>query len=174
MEQTLIIIKPDGVCKRLVGKVLSRFEEASFKIVGLKMLKLTEKIYDEFYSSHKGKFFYEPYKEFILSAPIILCVLEGKNVIHRVRKIIGNTDSKKAQIGTVRNLYGLNDRRNIIHASDSSKTAKFEINYFFTKPEIYSFNNNDWKERKPNLCKSVVKNDNENSGTKQRVVVGKI
>lgn len=146
MEKTLVIIKPDGLCKRLVGKVLSRFEEAGFKIVGLKMLKLTEKIYDEFYVSHKGKFFYEPYKEFMLSAPIIPCVLEGKNVINEVRKIIGNTDSKKAQIGTIRNLYGLNDRRNIIHASDSLETSEYEINYFFKEHEIYSFNDDNWRE----------------------------
>ena len=146
MEKTLVIIKPDGLCKKLVGKVLSRFEEAGFKIVGLKMLKLTEKIYDEFYASHKGKFFYEPYKEFMLSAPIIPCVLEGKNVINEVRIIIGNTDSKKAQIGTIRNLYGLNDRRNIIHASDSLETSKYEINYFFKESEIYSFNDDDWQE----------------------------
>lgn len=148
MEKTLIIIKPDGLCKRLVGKVLSRFEEAGFKIVGLKMLKLTEKIYDEFYTSHKGKFFYEPYKEFMLSAPIIPCVLEGKNVINEVRIIIGNTDSKKARTGTIRNLYGLNDRRNIIHASDSPETAEYEINYFFKENEIYSFNDDDWVEKR--------------------------
>lgn len=146
MEKTLVIIKPDGLCKKLVGKVLSRFEEAGFKIVGLKMLKLTEKIYDEFYASHKGKFFYEPYKEFMLSAPIIPCVLEGKNVINEVRIIIGNTNSKKSQIGTIRNLYGLNDRRNIIHASDSLETSKYEINYFFKEYEIYSFNDDDWRE----------------------------
>lgn len=146
MEKTLVIIKPDGLCKKLVGKVLSRFEEAGFKIVGLKMLKLTDKIYDEFYASHKGKFFYEPYKEFMLSAPIIPCVLEGKNVIQEVRKIIGNTDSKKAQLGTIRNLYGLNDRRNIIHASDSPQTAEIEIKYFFKEYEIYSFNDDDWRE----------------------------
>ena len=148
MEKTLAIIKPDGLCKRLAGKVLSRFEEAGFKIVGLKMLKLTEKIYDEFYSSHKGKFFYEPYKEFMLSAPVIACVLEGKNVINEVRKIIGNTNSKKAQIGTIRNLHGLNDRRNIIHASDSPQTAEIEINYFFKEYEIYNFCDDDWEEKK--------------------------
>jgi len=148
MEKTLIIIKPDGMCKRLAGKVFSRFEEAGFKIVGIKMLKLTEKIYDEFYASHKGKFFYEPYKEFMLSSPVIACVFEGKNVIIEVRKIIGNTDSKKAQTGTIRNLYGLNDRRNIVHASDSPQTAEIEINFFFTKSEIYSFNEDDWMERK--------------------------
>ncbi|MBI5574555.1 MAG: nucleoside-diphosphate kinase [Elusimicrobia bacterium] len=148
MEKTLVIIKPDGMCKKLVGKVLSRFEEAGFKIVGLKMLKLTEKIYDEFYASHKGKFFYEPYKEFMLSAPIIPCVLGGKNVITAVRKIIGNTDSKKAEQGTIRNLYGLNDRRNIVHASDSPETAELEINYFFDKTEIYTYNDDDWMEKK--------------------------
>lgn len=148
MERTLVIIKPDGVCKRLIGKVLSRFEEAGFKIVGLKMLILTENICDEFYASHKGKFFYETYKEFMLSAPIIACVLEGKNVINEVRIMIGNTDSKKAQIGTIRNLYGLNNKRNVVHTSDSPQAAEYEINYFFSESEIYSFNDDDWIEKK--------------------------
>ncbi|MEW6557595.1 MAG: nucleoside-diphosphate kinase [Elusimicrobiota bacterium] len=148
MEKTLVIIKPDGVCKRLVGKILDRFETIGFKIVGLKMLKLTKQMYDDFYAIHKGKFFFEPYREFMLSAPVILCVLEGENVIQQVRKIIGNTDSKKAEKGTIRNLYGLNDRRNIVHASDSPETAQFEINYFFNETELFSYNDDDWMEKK--------------------------
>ncbi|MBN1384092.1 MAG: nucleoside-diphosphate kinase [Elusimicrobia bacterium] len=148
MERTLIIIKPDGVCKRLIGKILDRFETSGFKIAGLKMIKLTKKIYEDFYSIHKGKFFFEPYREFMTSAPIVLCVLEGQNVINKVRTIIGNTDSKKAEKGTIRNLYGLNDRRNIIHASDSPKTAEFEIGYFFDNNKLYSFNDDDWMEKK--------------------------
>ncbi|MFH1541104.1 MAG: nucleoside-diphosphate kinase [Elusimicrobiota bacterium] len=146
MEKTLVIIKPDGVCKKLVGRILSKFEEAGFKAVALKMLKFTEKMYNEFYTSHREKFFWEPYKEFMLSAPVVLCILEGKNAISDVRKIIGNTDSKKAQAGTIRNLYGLNDRRNIIHASDSPETSELEISYFFNKSEVYSFDDGDWRE----------------------------
>jgi len=148
MEKTLVIIKPDGLCKRLAGKVLSKFEEAGFKIVGMKMLRLTQKTYDEFYASHKGKFFYEPYKEFMLSAPVIACVLEGKNVINQVRTLIGNTDSKKARIGTIRNLYGLNDRRNIVHASDSPETAEYEIKYFFHNTELFNYADDDWIGKK--------------------------
>lgn len=148
MEKTFIIIKPDGVCKRLLGKIFDRFETAGFKVIGMKMVKITKEIYTNFYSIHKDKFFFEPYKEFMTSAPIILCVLEGKDVIQKVRKIIGNTDSKKAEKGTIRNLYGLNDRRNIIHASDSLKTAKFEIDYFFKNTELYNFNDDDWMEKK--------------------------
>lgn len=148
MERTLVIIKPDGVCKRLVGKILERFESACFKIVGMKMIKLSKKMYDEFYTVHKDKFFYEPYREFMLSAPVILCVLEGEDVIQQVRKVIGNTDSKKARTGTIRNLYGLNNRRNIVHASDSLETAEYEINYFFKESEIYSFNDDNWIEKK--------------------------
>ena len=148
MERTLIIIKPDGVCKKLVGKVVSKFEDDGFKIVGMKMLKLTEKMSDEFYSSHKGKSFYEPYKEFMLSGPIILCVLEGEGVIKLVRQLIGNTDSRKAEDGSIRNLYGLNDRRNVVHASDSPETAELEINYFFKTDEIFVYQDDDWMEKR--------------------------
>jgi nucleoside-diphosphate kinase len=148
MERTLIIIKPDGVCKQLIGKIIDRFESAGFKVVGLKLIKLTSEIYEDFYSNHKGKFFFEPYREFMISAPIIICVLEGNSVIQEVRKIIGNTDSRKADKGTIRNLYGLNDRRNIIHASDSPQTAEFEINYFFEKTDTFSYADNDWMEKK--------------------------
>ncbi|OGS44990.1 MAG: nucleoside-diphosphate kinase [Elusimicrobia bacterium RIFOXYD2_FULL_34_15] len=147
MEKTLIIIKPDGVCKRLIGKIIDRFESANFRVVGMKMIKLTKEIYNDFYSIHKGKFFFEPYREFMTSAPIVLCVLEGENIIQEVRKIIGNTDSKKAEKGTLRNLFGLNDRRNIIHASDSPDTAKFEINYFFKENDMLEYCSDDWMEK---------------------------
>jgi len=150
-ERTLIIIKPDGICKRVIGKIIDRFETVNFKVIGLKMIKLTDTIYNDFYSIHKGKFFFEPYREFMTSAPIVLCVLEGKNVIQEVRKIIGNTDSRKAEIGTLRNLYGLNDRRNIIHASDSPNTAKFEIDYFFKEKDILNYCDDDWMEKKTKI-----------------------
>ncbi|MDD5687976.1 MAG: nucleoside-diphosphate kinase [Elusimicrobia bacterium] len=153
MERTLIIIKPDGICKKLIGKIVDRFETVGFKVVGMKMIKLTNKIAEDFYSNHKDKFFFEPYMEFICSAPIVLCVLEGSNVIQEVRKIIGNTDSRKADKGTIRNLYGLNDRRNIIHASDSPVTAKHEIDYFFKDMEITTYFENDWMEKiNENTC----------------------
>ena len=148
IEQTLIIIKPDGVCKTLIGKILNSFESVGFKIRGMKMIKFTREIAEDFYSNHKGKFFFEPYMEFMVSAPVVFCVLEGENVIREVRKIIGNTDSRKAEKGTIRQLYGLNDRRNIIQASDSSETANFEINYFFNNSEIYNYNEDDWMEKK--------------------------
>ena len=147
-EQTFIIIKPDAVCKRLVGKVLHHLELHGLKIRAMKMVMLTREVAEDFYSNHRGKFFFEPYVEFMISAPIVLCVVEGENAIREVRKIIGNTDSKKAEPGTIRNIYGFNDRRNIIHASDSTETAKSEMNYFFSPAEILSYTDDDWMEKK--------------------------
>jgi nucleoside-diphosphate kinase len=148
IERTFIIIKPDGVCKRVIGKILDRFETAGFKIAGMRMTKLSKELAEDFYSNHRGKFFFEPYVEFMLSAPIVLCVIEGEDAIQRVRKIIGNTDSKKAEAGTLRNLHGFNDRRNIIHASDSPDTAKTEISYFFKEQDLYTYCDDDWMEKK--------------------------
>jgi len=148
LEQTFIIIKPDAACKRLIGKVLHHLESHGLYIRAMKMVKLTQNVAEDFYSNHRGKFFFEPYVEFMTSAPIVLCVIEGENAIKEVRKIIGNTDSKKAEPGTIRNIYGFNDRRNIIHASDSPETAKFEINYFFDSSEIVTYNDDDWMEKK--------------------------
>ncbi|OQA92706.1 MAG: Nucleoside diphosphate kinase [Elusimicrobia bacterium ADurb.Bin231] len=147
IEKTFIIVKPDGVCKRLIGKVLERLETAGFKIVGMKMIRLNQKTAEDFYSNHRGKFFFEPYVEFMISAPIIVCVIEGENAVAAVRKIIGNTDSKKAEKGTLRNEYGFNDRRNIIHASDSAATAKTEMEYFFKASELFVYSDDDWKEK---------------------------
>lgn len=131
MEQTVIIIKPDGVEKRVVGEVLSRFEKAGFRIAALKMLMLTDEILDIWYAHHKDKPFFPELKAFMKRSPVVAAVIEGENVVNRVREICGPTDSTKAPKGTIRGDLGSSIGENIIHASDSVERAKEEKNLLF-------------------------------------------
>jgi nucleoside-diphosphate kinase len=144
MEKTLVIIKPDGVGKRAVGEIIRRFETEGFKLIGLKMLKPERKTLEEFYSVHKGKPFFEPFMSFVTSGPIIAAALEADSAVERVRGIIGSTDSKKAAPGTLRSLYGTDNRRNLVHASDSRENAKREIEFFFKNHELLSYDPDNW------------------------------
>ena len=144
MERTLIIIKPDGVCKRHVGKIIQRFEKEGFKLVGSKMIHLNRQKAEGFYAVHKGKHFFEPFINFIVSAPSIVMVWEGKDVVARAREIMGNTNSPEAKEGTLRRLYGTDNRRNLVHGSESKSIAPEEINYFFSPGELYSYESGDW------------------------------
>ena len=136
MEQTLVLIKPDGVKKSLIGKVIATFEGAGFKIAGIKMLNLTKEDAKRFYEVHKDKHFYESVTNFISSGPIVAMVLEGKEAILKVREIMGPTDSKKAPKGTIRGDFGYDVEKNIVHGSDSKESAEREIPFFFTRNEL--------------------------------------
>ncbi len=138
MEKTLVFIKPDALSQRVIGDVISSLEK-NFKIVAFKMVWLNRNQVKRFYSMHRGKSFWKPLVEFIASNPITVLVLEGKNVISRVRRVIGHTDPAKSEKGTVRRIYARDNRHNIIHSSDSKKSAKREIGFFFKKREIYSW-----------------------------------
>ncbi|OGS27613.1 MAG: nucleoside-diphosphate kinase [Elusimicrobia bacterium RIFOXYB2_FULL_48_7] len=145
MERTCIIIKPDGLGKKTVGKVIDRFEGEGFKLLGLKMVKPTRAEFENFYGVHRGKEFFSAFIDFVTSMPVIVSVWEAEDAIKRARGIIGATDSKKAEKGTLRNLYGTNERHNLIHASDSAENAMKEILRFFKTCEILEYNENDWK-----------------------------
>lgn len=136
MGRTLSIVKPDGVCKGLIGEVIKRFEAEGFKIVAMKMVQLTQREAEEFYSVHKEKSFFKSLTTFMSSGPIVAMVLEGENVIERNRELIGATDPKKASEGTIRREFGDNIEKNIVHGSDSLKTAQEEIQFFFSSLEI--------------------------------------
>lgn len=131
MEQTVILIKPDGVEKRVVGEVLSRFEKAGFRIAALKMITLTDEILDIWYAHHKDKPFFPELKAFMQRTPVIAAVIEGENVVNCVRDICGPTDSTKAPKGTIRGDLGSSIQENIIHASDSVERAKEEKELLF-------------------------------------------
>jgi len=134
MERTLVIIKPNCYRKKCIGEVISRFEKNDFRIIGMKMLKMTKYEAENFYYMHRGKPFFEPLVEFMTSDFCVPMVIEGENVIVKVREFIGNTDPAKAYKGSIRADFGDSVRENAVHASDSEESAKFELNFFF--PEL--------------------------------------
>ncbi|MEJ2716454.1 MAG: nucleoside-diphosphate kinase [Deltaproteobacteria bacterium] len=136
MQQTLSIIKPDGVSKKLIGDVISVFEQAGFRIAAMKMKKLTTPEAEGFYHVHKDRPFFRELVEFMVSGPVVLMVLEGENVIQRNREIMGATDPAEAAEGTIRARWAASKQNNIVHGSDAEETARFEISYFFSTIEI--------------------------------------
>lgn len=136
-EQTLSIIKPDAVEKNQIGKIISYLEKAGLKIVGAKMLKLTQKKAEEFYDVHKEKGFFYSLVSFMCSGPILVMVLEGDGAVERNRKVMGATDPQKADMGTIRKDFASSIERNAVHGSDSLENAKKEIAFFFKKDELY-------------------------------------
>jgi nucleoside-diphosphate kinase len=135
-ERTLSIIKPDGVSRKLIGEVVKRLEETDLRIVAMKMIKMTKQQAMGFYRVHTGKLFYESVTDFMSSGPCVLMVLEGEEGIKRYRKLMGATNYKEADAGTIRRDFATDIERNIVHGSDSPETASFEINYFFSELEI--------------------------------------
>ena len=126
VERTLILIKPDGVARGLIGSVISRFEQKGFKIIAMRMVKMTNKVAEDFYVPHKGKPFFGELVSFMTSGPIVATVLEGNSAVEVVRSMIGATKSPEADPGTIRGDYGLGITQNIIHASDSLESFKRE------------------------------------------------
>ena len=139
MEQTLAIFKPDCIQRRLLGKVITRIEDNNFRILGLKMIKLDTKTAQSFYQVHTGKSFFEGLVEFMTSGPCCVAVLEKDNAIEDYRKLMGNTNPVEADEGTIRKEFAENTRRNIVHGSDSSETAKGEIAFFYSIQEFLTF-----------------------------------
>lgn len=131
MEQTLVIIKPDGVSRRLVGEIIQRFEQKQLNISQLKVAKVSRKLAEEHYAHVKKYDFFEDMITYMTSSEVVYLVLEGSSVIKTVRKMIGATNCLEAEPGTIRGDYGANSYENIIHASDSPEAATIEINRFF-------------------------------------------
>ena len=131
MEQTLIVVKPDGFKKGLVGKIIARFEEKGFQIVNLKSFQFDEQTAKKFYDAHKDKHFFNELVSFICSGKTVGCILEGNNAIATVRLMIGNTKSSEALPGTIRGDFGLGFTDNIIHASDSAESFIKESKIIF-------------------------------------------
>lgn len=130
------MIKPDGVKRRLVGEIISRFEKRGFNIVAMKMVHIDRATAERLYEEHKGKPFFEELINYITSGPVVCMVVEGEEAVTVVRKMIGNTDPKEAPPGTIRGDYALTKAENVIHASDSEEKAKREISIFFEEKEI--------------------------------------
>ena len=130
-EQTLFIVKPDGVRRQLVGEVIARFERKGFVIQKLKMFTFTKELASEFYSVHNDKPFFEELLSYITSGPVVVTVIEGNNAIATTRQMVGATKSFEAEPGSIRGDFGLGFTVNIIHASDSVESFEKEVNVVF-------------------------------------------
>jgi nucleoside-diphosphate kinase len=131
MERTLAIIKPDAVERRITGRVLARIEEEGFRVVAMRMARLSRAEAEAFYAVHRAKPFFNDLSAFISSGPAVLLVLEAENAIARWREIMGATDPARAAEGTLRKLFATNIERNVVHGSDSPESAATEIGFFF-------------------------------------------
>lgn len=138
LERTLSIIKPDAVAKNVIGKIYSRFETNGLKIIAARMLQLSRAEAEGFYAVHKGRPFFEELVKFMISGPVMVQVLEGEDAIAKNRELMGATDPKKADKGTIRADFADSIDANAVHGSDAADTAKVEIAYFFPSLNIYS------------------------------------
>ncbi len=139
MERTLAFLKPDAVRRSLVGHVISRFERRGFSIVGLKLMQLSEEFVREHYAQHRGKDFYEPLVRYVTSGPVVAMVLEGRNAVAVVRKMMGETFGSDSPPGTIRGDLALSNRFNLIHGSDTAEVAEREIRAFFSEDELVHY-----------------------------------
>lgn len=138
IERTLSIIKPDAVGKNVIGKIYSRFETNGLKIVAAKMKWLSKAEAEGFYAVHRERPFFNDLVSFMISGPVMIQVLEGDNAIAKNRELMGATDPKKAEPGTIRADFAQSIDANAVHGSDGPDTAKVEVAYFFPEMEVYS------------------------------------
>lgn len=143
IERTFVMIKPDGVQRGLIGRIIDRFESRGLKICAMKMMKIPRELAERHYEEHKGKPFYEPLLSHITSGPVVCMVLEGENSIAAFRTVIGKTNPQDAAPGTIRGDFAQVTGRNIVHGSDSSESAKREIKLFFNDYEIQKYEKTD-------------------------------
>lgn len=135
-QRTLSIIKPDGVSRNLVGKIVSRFESNGLQVLGMKMIHLSQKEAEGFYAIHQERPFFESLTRYMTSGPIVVQVLEGEEAIAKNREIMGATNPAEAAAGTIRQEFALNIEQNTVHGSDAPETATTEIAYFFSETEL--------------------------------------
>lgn len=133
------MVKPDGVQRNLVGEIVNRFERKGFKLVGAKLMQITDELASEHYGEHKERPFFGELVDFITSGPVFAMVWEGENVIKTAREMMGKTNPTEAAPGTIRGDFGVTVGKNVIHGSDSLESAKREINLFFKQEELVSY-----------------------------------
>jgi len=139
VERTLIIIKPDGVERGLIGSIITRFEQRGLKIVGLKLVQVSDQLARKHYAIHEGKPFFEPLIKYITSSPVVVIALEGPEAIQVARSTIGSTKPIEATAGSIRGDFGLMVGRNLVHGSDSPENGAAEIALWFDKSELISY-----------------------------------
>ena len=139
MQQTLVLIKPDGMQRRLAGKILARFEEKGLRLVAVKLVRPDKDLASKHYAVHQGKPFYDSLLAFLTSGPTLAVVLEGREAVPVVRGMMGATDGAKSPPGTIRGDYALSVQNNLIHGSDSPENATIEIKLWFKPEELASY-----------------------------------
>lgn len=146
IQKSFVMMKPDAVARRLIGKILSRFEEKGLQVVAVKLIKINEDLAKTHYGEHSDKPFFNDLVNYITSSPSLAMVIKGEDAISVIRKMVGATNPIEADIGTIRGDYAMDIGRNIIHASDSPASAEREIALFFNEDEIcdYSISDNIW------------------------------
>lgn len=140
LERTYLMVKPDGVQRNLVGEIIGRFEKKGFKIIGLKMFRISREQAEKHYGEHIGKPFFNSLVDYITSGPVVAMVIEGKNAVSAARDMMGATDPLKAAPGTIRSSFGIDIGRNVIHGSDSPASSAREIGIFFKEEELVEYN----------------------------------
>jgi nucleoside-diphosphate kinase len=146
IEMTLLMIKPDAVQRGLIGRIITRIEEKGFKIIGIKMIQLSESQVNQLYDIHKEKDFFPSLKSFILSGPIVALAVQGPNAVKVIRTLAGATNSSEADPGTIRGDFGLHLTKNIVHSSDKIERATYELNILFKDVDLieYDLINERW------------------------------
>lgn len=139
MERTLVLVKPDGVQRGLIGEILARFERKGLKVVGLRLLDVPREMAEEHYAVHAGKHFYAGLVEFITSGPVAAIAVEGPDAIATVRRLVGKTMPNEAEPGTIRGDLGISGLRNLVHASDALETAAFELGLWFEASALLDY-----------------------------------
>lgn len=139
IQKSFVMMKPDAVQRRLMGKILSRFEDKGLQIVAVKLIQIDEELAKTHYGEHAEKPFFPSLVEYITSSPALAMVIEGEEAITTIRKLVGATNPLEADLGTIRGDYGMDTGRNIIHASDSPASAEREIGLFFNEDEICDY-----------------------------------
>ena len=145
IERTFSIIKPDGVEKGVIGRVIARFEAVGLKPVAIKLKRLSQAEAEGFYAVHKARPFFGDLVKFMTSGPVVLMVLEGEGAIAKNREVMGATDPKKAAPGTLRADFATDIEKNTVHGSDAPETAKVEISYFFPEIDVHGY---EWKDKR--------------------------
>lgn len=143
MEKTVVLIKPDGVQRGLIGEITHRFERKGLKLIGMKMISLDDALLDEWYAHHKDKPFFPGLKSYMKSYPVVAMLWEGIDVAGVVRKMIGITKARDAEPGTVRGDFAMSQQYNLIHASESSEAAEIEVKLMFKDHEIFEWDKMD-------------------------------
>jgi len=143
MQQTLVLLKPDCVHRRLMGTIIQRFEAKGLRLAGMKLLQVSRELAEKHYAVHKERSFFEPLLQFVTSGPTVALVLEGPEAIAVVRALIGPTDGTKAPPGTIRGDFALNVQNNLIHGSDSPDTAVQEVALWFKPEELVRYQPTD-------------------------------